>query len=123
MFFIPLAIFAVLLLSNCGRSEPEVSYAADVQPILQQACVECHVDGGSGYAASGFGMASYEELMNGTRYGPVILPGDSLSSVMMMLIEGRADPSINMPHGDRLPLKQAEIDTIKLWVDQGARNN
>ncbi len=112
-----------MLLSHCGGSEPEVSYAADIQPILQRHCMECHIAGGSGYEASGLGMASYQELMNGTRYGAVVLPGDNLSSVLVMLIEGRADPSINMPHGDRAPLMQAEIEMIRRWVDQGAPNN
>ena len=121
--FIPLAVLAVMLLSHCGGGKPEVSYAADIQPILQRHCIECHIAGGPGYEASGLGMASYQELMNGTRYGTVVLPGDNLGSVLVMLIEGRADPSINMPHGDRPPLKQAEIETVRRWVEQGARNN
>lgn len=123
ILFISLTVLAVMLLSNCGGSEPEVSYVADIQPILQRHCMECHIAGGSGYEASRLGMASYEELMKGTRYGAVVLPGDNLSSVLVMLIEGRADPSIDMPHGDRLPLEQAEIETIRRWVDQGAPDN
>ena len=117
------ALLSVMLLCNCQRSEPVASYAADVQPILQQHCLDCHVSGGAGHEASGLSMASYEDLMNGTRYGPVVLSGDDLSSVLVMLIEGRADPSINMPHGDRPALTQADIDTIKRWVAQGALDN
>ncbi len=123
ILFIPLTVIVVIFLSNCGGSKPEVSYAADIQPILRRHCMECHIAGGPGYEASGLGMASYEELMNGTRYGAVVLPGDNLGSVLVMLIEGRADPSINMPHGDRAPLMQAEIEMIRRWVDQGAPNN
>jgi len=32
------------------------------------------------------------------------------------------NPSIRMPHG-REPLKDKDIETLKLWVDQGAQNN
>jgi hypothetical protein len=39
-----------------------------------------------------------------------------------MLIEGRADPSINMPHGDA-PLPDGAKQTIRAWVEQGAKNN
>jgi hypothetical protein len=52
-----------------------------------------------------------------------VLPGDPLTSVLVMLIEGRADPSIRMPHGGANPLTEAEIKTIHEWVKQGARNN
>jgi len=53
----------------------------------------------------------------------VIIPGDPLTSVLVMLIEGRADPSLKMPHGDAKPLDPREIATIRQWVEQGARNN
>ena len=108
---------------GCQRpAAPEVSYSEDVRPILEKNCLECHVEGGSGYEASGFSMASYEDLMKGTKFGPVIKPEDSLTSALTMLVEGRADPSIQMPHG-REPLTEEEITTLKTWVDQGAKNN
>jgi hypothetical protein len=40
-----------------------------------------------------------------------------------MLIEGRADPSLKMPHGDASPLDPTETETIRRWVEQGAKNN
>jgi hypothetical protein len=61
--------------------------------------------------------------MKGTSFGPVVLPGDPLTSVLVMVIEGRADPSINMPHGGANPLTQQQILTIRRWVEQGAKNN
>jgi hypothetical protein len=68
-------------------------------------------------------MHSYETLMQGTRYGPVILPGDSRHSVFNMLVEGRVDASMRMPHGRDEPLTQGETEALQLWVEQGARNN
>jgi uncharacterized membrane protein len=46
-----------------------------------------------------------------------------LTSVLVMLIEGRADPAIKMPHGGAAPLTDTEIKTIRAWVQQGAHNN
>jgi uncharacterized membrane protein len=99
------AAVAFLILAGCGPA-PDVSYAKDVSPILDKHCKSC-----------------YETLMKGTQYGPVVLPGDPLTSVLVMLIEGRADPSLKMPHGNAKPLEPAEIATIRKWVEQGAKNN
>jgi hypothetical protein len=100
-----------------------VSYAQDVEPILRANCLSCHQEGGAGFEASGFSMASYDELMKGTRYGPMIVAGDSEGSNLVVLMEGRADPSISMPHGRMEPVGKADIDTIRRWIDQGAKQN
>lgn len=110
------------LLIGCSRERP-VSYSKDVQPILAAHCLECHHTGGEGQKASGFSMDNYESLMKGTRYGPMIIPGDAESSNMVVLMEGRADPSIAMPHGNRKPVPKKDILTIRKWIDQGAKNN
>jgi len=109
------------ILFGCG--EPAVSYSKEVQPILQTHCVECHTGTGAGITKTGLDMGSHEGLMKGTKFGPVIKPGDSLSSTLVLLIEGKADPSINMPHGGREPMPQTQIAVIRTWVDQGAKNN
>jgi Planctomycete cytochrome C len=111
---------SALLLAACG--EKEISYKADVQPILQQYCVECHADGGKGAEKSGLVLTSYESVMKGTRFGSIIKPGDALSSTLIMLVEGRADPSIKMPHGKE-SLPKEKIEVLKQWVAQGAKNN
>jgi uncharacterized membrane protein len=116
------AAVTFLMLAGCGPA-PDVSYAKDVSPILDKHCKSCHVAGQAGYVVSGFEVASYDTLMKGTQYGPVVLPGDPLTSVLVMLIEGRADPSLKMPHGNAKPLEPAEIATIRKWVEQGAKNN
>ena len=108
--------------AGCARNA-EVSYSRDVVPILDKHCKVCHVQGQPGYVVSGFELGSYETLMRGTQYGPVVLPGDPLTSVLVMLIEGRVDPSLKMPHGGASTPSEAEILTIRRWVEQGARNN
>lgn len=113
-------VAATLLLAGCGQKE--VSFKADVQPILQQYCLECHTEGGKGAVASGLVMTDYAGLMKGTKFGPIVKPGDSLTSALIMLTEGRADPAIKMPHGKE-SLPKDKIDVLKHWVDQGAKNN
>ena len=91
--------------------------------MLDQYCLECHQEGGAGYAASGLSMASHADLLKGTDNGPMVVPGDSLGSNLIVLMEGRADPSIKMPHGSSDKVAQYQIDIIKTWIDQGAKNN
>lgn len=116
------ALLGALALGACSKTEPEVSFSADVQPLLAARCGACHVPGQAGYEASGLGMTSYEALMQGTKFGAVVIPGNALSSTLTMLIEGRADPSIRMPHGGE-PLSVAEQELVHKWVEQGARDN
>jgi mono/diheme cytochrome c family protein len=117
------ALLAGATLLTAGCDGGAVSYARDVEPILQANCLSCHQPGGAGFEASGFSMASYDDLMKGTQYGPMVIPGDSEGSNLLVLMEGRADPSISMPHGSMEPVSDADIATIRRWIDQGAKKN
>lgn len=118
-----LAILVSLAAAGCHKAEETVSFSQDVKPIIDKYCIECHLPGGEGYIASGFDVESHQTLMAGTRNGPMIIAGDSLGSNMLVLMEGRADPSIKMPHGKPVGATQEELDAIRLWIDQGAQNN
>jgi len=118
---IALSLFPLAMVA-CG-GEPAVSFSQDVKPIIDKNCIECHQAGGEGEVASGFNMASYEGLIKGARFGPMIIVGDAEGSNMIVLMEGRADPSISMPHGQQKSISKADIQTIRLWIEQGAGNN
>ena len=118
-----LAAALPMFLVACGGGEEAVSFSQDVKPVLDQNCLSCHQQGGAGYEASGFSMTNYEGIMKGTNNGPMVIAGDVEGSNLLVLMEGRADPSISMPHGSVDPIAQKDIDTIKNWVRQGAKNN
>lgn len=111
-----------LLMTACG-GEPAVSFSQEVQPIINQHCVQCHETGGVGEVTSGFNLTTYDGLMKGTDSGPMVIAGDIEGSNMIVLMEGRADPSISMPHGENEPVPKKDIQTIKTWIAQGAKNN
>ena len=122
-----LALFlgACVVLSVFGqpaRAAEAISYADDVFPIVQVRCLACHIPGGAGLAASGLDMRTHEGLLKGTKFGPVVVPGDPYTSNLIVLIEGRADPSLAMPHGGKR-LTSCEIDIIRRWVKEGAEDN
>ncbi len=71
---------------------------------------------------SGLDLSNYEGVMAGTKYGPVIVPGNSEGSNLMWLLDWRASPELRMPHGKgQLPVQFR--DTIRRWIQQGAKNN
>lgn len=114
---------ALAISMGAALAEPPrglVSFKEDIYPIIQIRCLSCHKPGGEGLEASGLDLTSYEGLMKGTRYGPVVLPGKSMMSNLIVLVDGRA--AIRMPHNKRR-LSTCEIGMLKTWVNQGARNN
>ncbi|MBI5164423.1 MAG: hypothetical protein HY985_11035 [Magnetospirillum sp.] len=114
--------FAVVAVSPALAKEEPVSFAEDVFPILQTRCQACHVPGAEGTAKSGLDLTGYDGLMKGTKHGAMVVAGDPLTSNLMVLIDGRADKSLQMPHG-RKKLSQCDRDLIRKWIKQGAKNN
>ncbi|HIJ83237.1 MAG: hypothetical protein HW380_565 [Magnetococcales bacterium] len=103
-----------------AENRGQVSFNEDVRPVLQMRCLECHSGNGPGVTYSGLNLETYEGLMKGTRFGPIVVPGNSMVSNINVLVEGRA--GIRMPH-NRKRLTTCEIAILRDWVNQGARNN
>jgi mono/diheme cytochrome c family protein len=94
-------------------AENMVLFRKQIAPILVERCGRCHVDKSSG----GFALATYEQLMKGSKAGVVLFPGDPASSPLISLIESGQMP----PNGDRVPREKLEL--IKTWVQQGAKDD
>ncbi len=119
---VALSVLAIALLQTaCSGGPKTLTYQANIKPILDANCVSCHVPGGAGFEKTGLRLDSYDGLMKGTQFGPVVVPGSSVSSTMYRLVSGQADPSIRMPHG-QAALPEADVTTIATWIDQGAKN-
>lgn len=118
-----IAVLALLSLPSLAGAAPEVGYRKDVRPIIHDYCLNCHEPGGKGYEKSGLDMRTYQSLMKGTKFGTVIKPGDSFTSILIQVVEGRVHPSIRMPYGMNGGLSKENIAVLKRWVDQGAKDN
>jgi hypothetical protein len=96
------------------NSSAQVSFSSDVMPILQTYCIECH---GGRRIREGLDMRTHESLLNGSRHGPVLTPGDANESLFIELIVKGEMP-------DRGPkVTPAELQMLIDWVNQGALNN
>ncbi len=117
-----LLLTLIPLISSCAYQQ--VSYQSDIRPIINNKCIECHTSpNGNGYRATGLMIGSYEALMQGSVYGPVVIAGDSQRSILNMLVEGRAGNVQGNLHNNGKVLTKDEIDAFRVWVEQGALDN
>jgi len=117
------ALLTCLYIIGCATTL-QISYQRDVYPIFMSKCIDCHTPpDGEGFRKTGLDMESYETLMEGSVFGPVVVPGDSETSTLNMFIEGRAGALSRVFKNAHNPITDHEIMILHLWIEQGARNN
>ncbi len=110
----------VLLWSSPGRlasqnTAPMVDFDRDVHTILATKCLACH---SAEKRSGGLSLATYSDVLDGGRSGGAVRPGNSAGSLILQRITGATAPQ--MPFG-LPPLSEAEVNSIRVWIDQGAR--
>ena len=116
------------LMTGCEQS---VSYTEDIQPILFASCLSCHDQNSEGYLTSGFSLDSYDAVMKGTKFGAVVIAGSPESSSLYLVVAHKTASEIHMPphtddalaEGRGVSLTEEQIESIRLWIEQGAQNN
>ncbi len=100
----------------------DVTYAADIAPILERSCVKCH---GVEKPKGKLRLDSLAGVLKGGEDGKVILPGDSAGSMLVHNIAHAGDPDDFMPPPKNKagigPLTPEQIGLIRAWIDQGAK--
>ncbi len=112
-----------LLIAFPAKAAEDISYKKDIFPIFNDYCLNCHKPGGKGYKKSGLDLRTYKSLMKGTKFGAVVKPGDSYTSILVQVVEGRVHASIRMPYGISGGLAKDKIELLRKWVQQGAKDN
>ena len=95
-------------------SHRAVSFEAEVLPILEKHCTECHSEEN---AELGLKLDTYEGLMAGSDYGTVVEAGDADGSLLVDMIAAGDMPE----DGDAMPADELEV--IKTWIGEGAEKN
>ena len=93
-----------------------ISYSTQVQPLFDQACnfAGCHDNGAH---QSALVLASYGQM---TLTPGVVVPGKPDGSTLVLRIQGSV--GARMPPGS-YPLNQNQINGIRTWIAEGAKNN
>ena len=103
-------------------SQTKMSFREDIVPIFKGRCESCHQPSGEGTQKSGLDLTSYAGVMKGTKFGPMVIPGDPDSSNLMRLLDWRAAPELRMPHGKK-QLSSCDRNDIRAWIREGAKDN
>jgi hypothetical protein len=95
----------------------EVHFSADIRPILNQNCVQCH---GGVRQKNGVSFIYRDEALGIGKSGRrTIVPGDPDASELIARVTSK-DPDSRMPyHAAPLPAKQVEL--LRRWIKQGAK--
>ena len=89
--------------------EDKVSFISDVIPILTENCGTCHINGSRGRLS----IKTYNQMI-AQRRGKLVIPNDAKESLMIeQVVSGDMPP--------RGKLKDSEIETLRKWVEQGAK--
>lgn len=114
------------------EEEPKVSFARDIQPLFTEHCIRCHVTGGfannSGIPLRLLNGVSYDLLVNKKSAQDdswyLVLPGDSAGSLLYHKVSSPNPPVGRMMPWDNVdPLSTEEVELIRTWIDEGAKNN
>jgi mono/diheme cytochrome c family protein len=97
-----------------------VTYATDIKPIFDAACLKCHDS--TKKPKAHLALDSLEGALKGSKDGKVITPGDSAHSDLVLSVAHVGDPDGFMPKGkDAKKLTDDQIGLIRAWIDQGAK--
>ena len=123
------------LVNCCSPEEPQnlsggienPSFTQDIQPIFTNNCAlsGCH----NNTASAGLNLEvtkSYAAIVNVSSSLEAqkirVIPGNAQDSYLVLKIEDRQTEGARMPLG-RSQLTISEINTIKNWIDKGAKDN
>ncbi|MBN2385844.1 MAG: cytochrome b/b6 domain-containing protein [Anaerolineales bacterium] len=84
-----------------------LTWEAAIGPLFQQQCGICHAS----RAPTGLSLTSYAEALQGGSNGAVILPGDSINSLLVLVQAEGSHPAT---------LRSADLERVRDWIDAGA---
>ena len=82
VFAMSLPLAAQQRIAMPSPSTEKIDYEKDVKPLLEQNCYSCH---GDTVQQSGLRLDLRQNALRGGDYGPVILPGNSAESKLILL--------------------------------------
>jgi hypothetical protein len=105
--------FLLFVVLSAAHSSAQPYYDPDILALLNKyGCTECH--GGSG----GLLVTPYASILTTGNHGPVVVPGDT-NSVIILKLKGTAGFGDRMPRGGA-PVDPEDLRTFVNWISTGA---
>lgn len=106
-----------------------VSFESDLMPILKRRCAVCHITGnepGEMALVPGKAYAYLVDVDSVETAMKRVAPGNPDRSYLVHKLQGThldvGGNGVRMPY-HQSPLPEAQISSIRLWIEQGAKNN
>ncbi|MGA7409765.1 MAG: PSD1 and planctomycete cytochrome C domain-containing protein [Bryobacteraceae bacterium] len=108
----------MLAMIPVGRAAPVSNeqsefFESRIRPLFATNCYSCHTSAKLG----GLRLDSAEALSNGSKSGPVVVPGKPEESILIQRVKDK-DPKRRMPMGGSL--SDREVQDLEKWVSMGA---
>ena len=116
LVFIVSARGAEIDVSKLPPPAPAVDFTADIQPLLETACVRCH---GAEKQKGKFRLDTRAGMMAGGENGLAIVAGNSAKSPLIHYVT-RLVEDLEMPPRKESALSSAQIGQLRAWIDHGA---
>ena len=113
-----LLLMTVALGSASRLTAADVNFARDVLPILSDHCFACHGPDANARKAD-LRLDAKEDALR--KESPIIVPGKSGASELIRRITVDDDSELMPPPKFKRKLTPRQIETLKQWVDQGAK--
>lgn len=110
--------FTATTVRSANAADP-VSYTKEVRSLINVLCVACHA---GGQPKAGIDLDSYEGLIKSNRKGAGVVPGKSVESLIYKVLTD-AQGAKHMPPKKVAQPTDKEIDLIKRWIDEGAKDD
>ncbi|HUS06426.1 MAG TPA: PSD1 and planctomycete cytochrome C domain-containing protein [Bryobacteraceae bacterium] len=94
-------------------ADRQVSFSKEIQPIFEKNCWQCH---GTSVQLSSLSLIDKAGALKGGEHGSDLVPGSPEKSRLYRMVSGQEKPA--MPMGGKLTA--GEIESIRLWIEQGA---
>jgi hypothetical protein len=111
------ATAGLILAGFLGFSQNQpVEFSKDVEPVFRRKCIVCHNEK---MANNGLRLDDGAAALAGGYTGPVIVPGKSAESKLILRVTSEKKTLMMPPGGPAL--SAAEIATLRAWIDGGAK--
>ncbi len=114
-----LAVFALLLTAVPGRAA-DIEFARDVLPLLSENCFHCHGPDATKRAA-GLRLDTKDGAFRTKKGVTTLVPGKSAESEVVRRVFSDDAGEVMPPPDSNRKLTPAQRQTLKTWVDQGAK--
>lgn len=112
----------ILVSSSSACLAADLDFYQDVYPFLKANCISCH---NKTTTKADLNMETPELMIKGGESGPSIVPGKSEESLIVAASRHTQDMEMPPPNNKSgaVNLTPEEIDTLRQWIDQGAKTS